>query len=123
MRANEKPATRFRWKRSKWGRFCPVALAEGFLIPGLPNLSLSFIGQMFFFSSQERLDLFKINPRKYLLPTTPRNPIRLCIAGHPGAGKSTLSQLLANHYNCEIIDPSTLVQQVNLSVLQEKAFN
>jgi len=90
-----------------------VALAEGHLIPGLPNLSLSFIGQMFFFSSQERLDLFKINPRKYLLPTTPRNPIRLAVAGHPGAGKSTLVELLAKHYGCEIITPNNLVQEVS----------
>lgn len=68
---------------------------------------------MFFFSSQERLDLFKINPRKYLLPTTPRNPIRLAVAGHPGAGKSTLADLLAKHYGCDVIKPSSLVEDVS----------
>ena len=94
-----------------------MALAEGHLIPGLPNLSLSFIGQMYFFSSQERLDLFKINPRKYLLPTTPRNPIRLAVAGHPGSGKSTLAQLLAKHYGCEVITPNTLVEDVSYDKL------
>ena len=87
VREVNKPAAKFRWRRSKWGRYCPVALSQGEIATGAPELSLAFLGKMYFFSSQERMDFFKINPRKYLLPAEPRNAIRLAISGHAEAGK------------------------------------
>ena len=33
-------APRFRWRRSKWLRNCPVALQEGSIIPGKPDLAV-----------------------------------------------------------------------------------
>jgi len=33
-------APRFRWRRSRWLRNCPVALQEGNIIPGKPDLAV-----------------------------------------------------------------------------------
>ena len=33
-------APRYRWRRSRWLRYCPVALAEGSLIPGKPEFAV-----------------------------------------------------------------------------------
>ena len=66
---------------------------------------------MYFFSSDQALNDFKINPRKYLIPSTPRNPIRIAIVGHPDSGKSTLANSLAQLYDCEIIRANELVKE------------
>ena len=31
---------RYRWRRSRWGRYCPVALAEGNLTSGKPEFGV-----------------------------------------------------------------------------------
>ena len=36
----EMVAPRFRWRRSRWLRNCPVALAEGNLTPGKPEFAV-----------------------------------------------------------------------------------
>ncbi len=33
-------APRFRWRRSRWLKFCPVALAQGNLTPGKPEFAV-----------------------------------------------------------------------------------
>ena len=38
VREINKPAGKFRWRRSRWGRYCPVALSEGEIVPGAPTL-------------------------------------------------------------------------------------
>lgn len=41
--ANRKvPAPRFRWRRSRWLRYCPVALAEGNLVMGKPEFTVRY---------------------------------------------------------------------------------
>ena len=37
------PAPRWRWRRSKWGRFCPVALKEGTILWGKPDFGVSLV--------------------------------------------------------------------------------
>ncbi|KAM7395370.1 hypothetical protein PAMA_006910 [Pampus argenteus] len=46
MSSSRVVAPSFRWRRSLWGRTCPVALKEGMVIPGKPELSVgvSIIG-------------------------------------------------------------------------------
>jgi len=36
------PAARFRWRRSRWLRHCPVALADGILTPGKAEYTVSY---------------------------------------------------------------------------------
>ena len=55
------------------------------------------------------MDNFKINPRKYVIPQTPRNPVRVMVTGQPSAGKTTLVNAMAEHYGCEIINPEELL--------------
>jgi len=36
------PSARFRWRRSRWLRYCPVALADGMLLPGKAEYTVSY---------------------------------------------------------------------------------
>uniref|UniRef100_A0A8C2ZHF6 AAA+ ATPase domain-containing protein n=1 Tax=Cyclopterus lumpus TaxID=8103 RepID=A0A8C2ZHF6_CYCLU len=110
----------FRWRRSRWSRTCPVALKEGKIIPGKPELSVGFQDKLYILSSQEAYEKFITNPRRYLLPPMPRPPCRVSIIGPPQAGKSTLCKLLAQHYNALVLDMEVLVQPVLAKVEQEK---
>ena len=33
---------KFRWHRSRWGRFCPVELANGNMVPGRMEFSVGY---------------------------------------------------------------------------------
>ena len=119
VRDVNKPAPKFRWKRSNWGRYCPVALSHGEIATGAPELSLAFLGKMYFFSNVERLEYFKINPRKYLLPAKPRNAVRVAVSGHAESGKSTLVAKLAEHYSSEVIDMKALLSDIQVYANQK----
>ena len=58
--------------------------------------------KMYCLSSAEALTKFVKSPRTYLLPPHPRIPCKICIAGPPTSGKTTLAQGLANHYNAMV---------------------
>ncbi|XP_028996681.1 adenylate kinase 9 [Betta splendens] len=102
----------FRWRRSRWGQTCPVALKEGRVIQGQPRFCVGFQDKLYFLSSQEAYQKFVTNPRRYLLPPMPRPPCRVSIIGPPQAGKSTLCKLLAQHYNAVVLDMEELVKPV-----------
>ena len=40
LAATEMVAPKFRWRRSKWGRACPVALKEGNIAQGVAQFSV-----------------------------------------------------------------------------------
>ncbi|XP_047415472.1 adenylate kinase 9 isoform X3 [Sciurus carolinensis] len=103
-------APRYRWRRSRWGRMCPVALKEGNLFSGLPDFSVSFLGKMYCLSSEETLKNFLLNPRPYLLPPMPAPPCKVFIFGPQYSGKTTLSNLIAEYYKGKVVDYTTLVQ-------------
>uniref|UniRef100_A0A8D2D2R7 Adenylate kinase 9 n=1 Tax=Sciurus vulgaris TaxID=55149 RepID=A0A8D2D2R7_SCIVU len=103
-------APRYRWRRSRWGRMCPVALKEGNLFSGLPDFSVSFLGKMYCLSSEETLKKFLLNPRPYLLPPMPAPPCKVFIFGPQYSGKTTLSNLIAEYYKGKVVDYTTLVQ-------------
>ncbi|XP_071335378.1 adenylate kinase 9 isoform X3 [Trachinotus anak] len=120
MTSSRAVAPGFRWRRSHWGRTCPVALKEGKIIPGKPEFSIGFQDKLYILSSQEAYQKFVTNPRRYLLPPMPRAPCRVSIIGPPQAGKSTLCKLLAQHYNALVLDMEDLVQPVLAKVEQER---
>ncbi|XP_008261582.3 adenylate kinase 9 isoform X1 [Oryctolagus cuniculus] len=103
-------APRYRWQRSRWGRACPVALKDGNIYPGLPDFSVSFLGKLYCLSSEEALKAFSLNPRRYLLPPMPAPPCKVVVCGPQRAGKTTLADLIAEHYKGKVVDYSTLVQ-------------
>ncbi|XP_069370668.1 adenylate kinase 9 [Paralichthys olivaceus] len=120
MSSTNMVAPGFRWRRSRWGQTCPVALKEGRIVPGQPELSVGFQDKMYILSSHEAYQKFVTNPRQYLLPPMPRPPCKVSIIGPPQSGKSTLCKLLAKHYNALVLDMEDLVQPVLAKIEQER---
>ncbi|XP_036625172.1 adenylate kinase 9 isoform X1 [Trichosurus vulpecula] len=103
-------APRYRWHRSRWGRACPVALKEGNILMGLPDLSVSFLGKMYCLSSEEALSTFMRNPRPYLLPPMPLPPCKVFVYGPKSSGKTTLCHLIAAKYRGQVLDFNQLME-------------
>ncbi|XP_063352163.1 adenylate kinase 9 [Pelmatolapia mariae] len=110
----------FRWRRSRWGRTCPVALKEGKVIPGKPEFSVGFQDKLYILSSAEAHHKFVTNPRPYLLPPMPRLPCKVSIIGPSLAGKTTLCKLLAQHYDAAVIDMEEMLQPVLVRAKEER---
>ncbi|XP_063185876.1 adenylate kinase 9 isoform X2 [Chroicocephalus ridibundus] len=103
-------AHRYRWRRSKWGQACPVALKEGDIVMGNPDLAVSFLGKMYVLSSPEALKTFMLNPRPYLLPPMPLPPCKVLVFGPPFSGRTTLCNLIAHKYKGKVLDMAKLIQ-------------
>ncbi|XP_065690633.2 adenylate kinase 9 isoform X2 [Patagioenas fasciata] len=103
-------APRYRWRRSRWGRACPVALREGDIVMGSPDLAVSFLGKMYVLSSPEALKTFMLNPRPYLLPPMPLPPCKVLVFGPPLSGRTTLCNLIAHKYKGKVLDMDELIQ-------------
>ncbi|KAM9382186.1 adenylate kinase 9 [Phaethornis superciliosus] len=103
-------APRYRWRRSRWGNACPVALKEGDIVMGNPQLAVSFLGKMYVLSSPEALKTFMLNPRPYLLPPMPLPPCKVLVFGPPFSGKTTICNLIAEKYKGEVLDMAKLIQ-------------
>ncbi|XP_069462762.1 adenylate kinase 9 isoform X2 [Ambystoma mexicanum] len=101
-------APRYRWRRSRWGRGCPVALKEGSIKMGVTEFSVSFLDKMYILSSEEALRKFMSNPRPFLLPPMPFPPCKVVVFGPPFSGKTTLCNLLAEKYQVEVLDLSEI---------------
>ncbi|XP_009675242.2 adenylate kinase 9 [Struthio camelus] len=103
-------AHRYRWRRSRWGQACPVALKQGDIVMGIPDLAVSFLGKMYVLSSSEALKAFMLNPRPYLLPPMPLPPCKVLVFGPPLSGRTTICNLIANKYNGKVLDMAKLIQ-------------
>ncbi|KAM6084508.1 adenylate kinase 9 [Theristicus caerulescens] len=103
-------AHRYRWRRSRWGQACPVALKEGDLVMGNPDLAVSFLGKMYVLSSPEALKTFMLNPRPYLLPPMPLLPCKVLVFGPPFSGRTTICNLIAQKYKGKVLDMAKLIQ-------------
>ncbi|NWS71434.1 KAD9 kinase, partial [Crotophaga sulcirostris] len=95
-------ARRYPWRRSRWGQACPVALKEGDIVLGSPDLAVSFLGKMYILSSPEALKTFMLNPRPYLLPPMPLPPCKVLVFGPPFSGRTTICNLIANKYKGKV---------------------
>ncbi|NWH78519.1 KAD9 kinase, partial [Piaya cayana] len=91
-----------RWHRSRWGQACPVALKEGDIVMGNPDLAVSFLGKMYILSSPEALKTFMLNPRPYLLPPMPLPPCKVLVFGPPFSGRTTICNLIAHKYKGKV---------------------
>ncbi|XP_021245471.1 adenylate kinase 9 isoform X3 [Numida meleagris] len=103
-------APRYRWRRSRWGQVCPVALKKGDIVMGIPDLAVSFLGKMYVLSSPEALKTFMLNPRPYLLPPMPMPPCKVLVFGPPVSGRTTICNLIANKYKGKVLDMAELIQ-------------
>ncbi|XP_071997899.1 adenylate kinase 9 isoform X2 [Engystomops pustulosus] len=102
-------APKYRWRRSRWGTYCPVALKEGYIKKGLAEFAVSFLDKMYVLSSEESLMKFIQNPRPYLLPPMPLPPCKVAVLGPKFSGKTTLCNLIANKYSGKVFDMSVLI--------------
>ncbi|XP_036406140.1 adenylate kinase 9 [Megalops cyprinoides] len=100
----------FRWRRSRWGHACPVALKEGKITKGKQEFSVGFLDKIYILSSQEALQKFLVNPRRYLLPPMPRPPCKVAVVGPSLSGKTTLCHLIASHYGSKVVDMEALMK-------------
>lgn len=113
-------ASQYPWKKSRWGRNCPVALHEGNVIPGKAEYAVSFLDKMYFLSSVEYMDKFLRNPRPYLLRPYPKSPCKISILGMPKSGKTSLSYLLADKYQAKVIQIQFKLDSVREQLENEK---
>ncbi|NXD92725.1 KAD9 kinase, partial [Chaetorhynchus papuensis] len=95
-------APRYRWRRSRWGQVCPVALKEGDIVMGNPEFAVSFLGKMYVLSSQEALKKFMLNPRPYLLPPMPAPPCKVFVFGPPFSGRTTICNVIAHSFKATV---------------------
>ena len=129
-------APRYRWYRSKWARSCPVSLKDGNIYSGAADYTVrlvslseltfqsclwcfqlftltvcvsSFLGKMYCLSSEETLKLFSLNPRPFLLPPMPLPPCKVFIFGPEHIGKTTLANLIAEHFKAKVTSCGALV--------------
>ncbi|XP_078504661.1 adenylate kinase 9 isoform X3 [Lissotriton helveticus] len=102
-------APRYRWRRSRWARACPVALKEGNIKMGVTEFSVSFLDKMYILSSEDALKQFISNPRPFLLPPMPIPPCKVVVFGPPFSGKTTLCNLIATKYNGKVFDLATII--------------
>ncbi|XP_068016605.1 adenylate kinase 9-like isoform X3 [Melanerpes formicivorus] len=113
-------APRYRWRRSRWGQACPVALKEGDIVMGNPDLAVSFLGKMYVLSSPEALKTFMLNPRPYLLPPMPLPPCKVLVFGPPFSGRTTICNLIADKYKGKVLDMAELIQPCMEELREEK---
>ncbi|BFZ09240.1 hypothetical protein BsWGS_12279 [Bradybaena similaris] len=107
-------APRYRWRRSRWLRNCPVALFEGNVTPGKPEYAVSFLDKVYCLSSEEAVEKFMRNPRPYLVPKMPRTACKISVVGQPFTGKTTLCHLLANYYGAQVFDIHKLATDIKM---------
>lgn len=110
LAATEMVAPKFRWRRSKWGRACPVSLKEGNIVQGMAQFSVSFLDKLYVMSTSEALAHFLRNPRSFLAPHLPCPPCKVCVLGPPHSGKTTVAHALAQRYKAQVFDIDELIK-------------
>ncbi|XP_072766986.1 adenylate kinase 9 isoform X1 [Anoplolepis gracilipes] len=120
LRQREVVSAEFPWKLSAWKFYCPVALAEGRTIKGLPKYAVRFLNKIFFLSSDEAMDLFIENPRTFLLPPNPRPSCKIAVFGPKYAGKSELSAQLAKVFGGIVINVDEIMKKL---IKQKESLN
>ncbi|KAK2575553.1 hypothetical protein KPH14_011271 [Odynerus spinipes] len=97
-------ALRFPWRLSRFRFYCPVELARGRTVEGVPKYALQFMKNIFFLSSEEAAQLFIDNPRTFLLPPNPRPTCKIVVIGPRFSSKSELSRELTRVLNGTVVD-------------------
>ncbi|XP_071818767.1 adenylate kinase 9-like isoform X4 [Apostichopus japonicus] len=103
-------APRYRWRRSKWGRACPVELQRGNVVMGKPEFAVGFLDKIYVMSSPDAMEKFLKNPRPFLISPQPRPPCKLCVVGPPLSGKTSNCHLLAQKFNARVLDVNELIK-------------
>ncbi|XP_049754514.1 adenylate kinase 9 isoform X2 [Elephas maximus indicus] len=99
----EENEERIKEKRRHLGdtkHFCPVVLKENFILqPGNTEEAAKYREKIYYFSSAEAKEKFLEHPEKYVAHEEPLKapPLRLCLLGPHGSGKTTCGRHLAGN--------------------------
>jgi len=90
---------------SLWRTTDPVALSQGKVVPGNPELSAHYANNVFVFENEANQKLFCQSPRDYLFgePAMP-DDFRVLMVGPHGAGVRSQATHLHDHYGWRLVD-------------------
>ncbi|BHF69496.1 Adenylate kinase [Sparganum proliferum] len=102
--------------------FCPVALREFQIMkPGDPEVVAEYLGKAYYFGTEEDRAKFLLEPTKYVDRGIQRPiklpPLRICLLGPTGSGKSLHGRQLATRLNLIHISFPQLLQDIMLAKL------
>ncbi|NWU91730.1 KAD9 kinase, partial [Upupa epops] len=103
--------------------FCPVSLKENFILyPGLREHAAKYREKIYYFSTSECRDKFLKNPEEYVAHNEPIQapPLRVCLLGTHGAGKTTCARQIANKVGIFHIQFEEYLQQLILPKTKKK---
>ncbi|NWW54969.1 KAD9 kinase, partial [Pedionomus torquatus] len=103
--------------------FCPVSLKENFVLhPGLDEHAAKYQEKIYYFSTSEYKDKFLKNPEEYVAHNEPIQapPLRVCLLGPHGAGKTTCARQIADKLGIFHIQFEEYLQELILPKTKEK---
>ncbi|NWX15043.1 KAD9 kinase, partial [Aegotheles bennettii] len=103
--------------------FCPVSLKENFILyPGLNDHAAKYREKIYYFSTSEYRDKFLENPEEYVAHDEPIQapPLRVCLLGTHGAGKTTCARKIADKLGIFHIQFEEYLQKLILPKTKKK---
>ncbi|KFZ53469.1 Adenylate kinase 9, partial [Antrostomus carolinensis] len=103
--------------------FCPVSLKENFVLqPGLYEHAAKYQEKIYYFSTSEYRDKFLKNPEEYVARNEPLQapPLRVCLLGTHGAGKTTCARQIADKLGIFHIQFEEYLQELILPKTKQK---
>ncbi|NXK30918.1 KAD9 kinase, partial [Piprites chloris] len=103
--------------------FCPVSLKEHFVLhPGLQEYAAKYKEKIYYFSTSEYRDKFLKNPEEYVAHNEPIQapPLRVCLLGTHGAGKTTCARQIADKLGIFHIQFEEYLQELILPKTRRK---
>ncbi|NXO92771.1 KAD9 kinase, partial [Certhia brachydactyla] len=103
--------------------FCPVSLKENFVLyPGLQEHAAKYKEKIYYFSSSKFRDKFLKNPEEYVAHNEPLQapPLRVCLLGVHGAGKTTCARQIADKLGIFHIQFEEYLQELILPKTKRK---
>ncbi|NWS97680.1 KAD9 kinase, partial [Mionectes macconnelli] len=103
--------------------FCPVSLKEHFVLhPGLQEHAAKYKENIYYFSTSEYRDKFLKNPEEYVAHNEPIQapPLRVCLLGTHGAGKTTCARRIADKLGIFHIQFEEYLQELILPKTRKK---
>ncbi|OXB70084.1 UNVERIFIED_CONTAM: hypothetical protein H355_004513, partial [Colinus virginianus] len=103
--------------------FCPVSLKEDYVLyPGLSKHAAKYQEKIYYFSNLEYREKFLKNPEEYVAHNEPIHapPLRVCLLGTRGAGKTACARWLADKFDIFHIQFKEYLQELLLLKTKEK---
>ncbi|XP_031467146.1 adenylate kinase 9 isoform X2 [Phasianus colchicus] len=123
---NEEDEEKAKEKKRQMGdtkHFCPVSLKEDYVLyPGLSEHAAKYRENIYYFSNLEYREEFLKNPEEYVAHNEPIQapPLRVCLLGTHGAGKTACARWLADKFGIFHIQFKEYLQELLLPKTKEK---